>query len=238
MPIRLKLDFPNVVEVMRQLGTSAATAQTRAMADVVDGWKVDIRQLVKANFKRTPAAAKRRGLNFEKSFQGTAYPRKGKASFDPAGFLNAKANFAEVFEDGGTSAPKGRYLAIALPAAKKLGLDYDPSSGHLQKRSMVEAAEARFGKLRPIPSKAGNIVLAADTLGKRRGGSIAQYTAGKFSQVRARGKKRDFIPLFVLVKSVRLPKKLRFVEIAQRWLNRLPAFTEKRAAEIMAKGKP
>ena len=233
MPVRIKISFPNLPNIMRQLGTAAATAQTKAMADVVEGWKTDIRALVRENFKRTPPAARKRGLNFEKSFQGTTFPRKGKASFDPAGFLAAKADFAQVFEEGGRSQARGRYLAIALPAAKKLGLDYDGSTGHLRKRSMVEAAEKRFGALRPIKSKAGNIVLAVSTGAK--GGSRGARVNGKFVSVKARGKKRDFIPLFVLVKLVRLPKKLRFVYLAQKWLNRLPAFTEQRAAEIMAK---
>lgn len=238
MPVRLKISFPNFKDIMKQLGTDAATAQTKAMADVVNGWKTDVRAQVKANFKRTPPNARARGLNFEKSFQGSSFPSRGKVSADPAGFLIAKADFAEVFEEGGSSHAKRRYLAIPLAGAKKLGLDYGPSpSNRLSKRSMVEAAEARFGKLRPIKSKAGNIILAADTHAQAKGGFLGGLVGGKIQTVKARGKKRDFIPLFVLVKSVRLPRSLHFVQLAQKWLNRLPGLTEKRAAELLAKRK-
>lgn len=239
MPIRLKIQFPDFRDLMKQLGQDAATAQTRAMADVVAGWKGEIRPLVKANFQRTPPYARARGLNYEKSFQGSSYPSKGKVSADPAGFLIAKADFAQVFEDGGSSRPKSRrYLAIPLAGAKKLGLDYGPSkSNRLSKRSLVEEAERRFGALRPIRSKAGNTILAADTHGKAKGGFLGTVLGGKVKIAKARGKKRDFVPLFVLVRSVRLPKKLNFVALAQKWLNRLPDFTEKRAAELLAKRK-
>jgi len=89
--------------------------------------------------------------------------------------------------------------------------------GRLQKRSLVEEAERRFGPLRPIPSKNGNIVLAVSTAGKIGGGFIAQggHSRGKVTAIKARGKRRDFIPLFVRVKSVQAPKKLRFLPIAR-----------------------
>jgi hypothetical protein len=227
MSLKLKLDFPNAAQVMRDLGTDAAKAQTRAMAAVVDGWKGDIRPLVRQNFRRTPGHAKRAGLNYEKSFQGDTYPSKKsrKVSFQPAGFLQAKADFARIFEDGGTveGGKTRKYLAIALPGARKLKLDYQQKR-RFTKSSNVEKADRLYGPLRPIPASGGGLVLAADARNVARAG------------LRPRGKKRDFVPLFLLVKRVRLPKKLSFIRLAQLWLNRLPAETEREVARIQ--GRP
>lgn len=218
MALRLKLDFPNVAQVMRELGTDAAKAQTRAMGAVVDGWKGDIRSLVKQNFRRTPGHAKRAGLNYEKSFQGDSYPskRSRKVSFQPAGFLQAKADFARVFEDGDTitGGKRRKYLAIALSGAKKLKLDYQQKRRYT-KASNVEKADRLFGPLRQIPTKGGDFILAANARAVAKAG------------LRPRGKKRDFVPLFLMLRRVALPKKLNFVALAKRWLNRLPEYTER-----------
>lgn len=226
MAFRLKLDFPNVVQVMRELGTDAAKAQTRAMGAIVDGWKGDIRALVKQNFRRTPPHAKRAGLNYEKSFQGDSFPskRSRKNSFQPAGFLQAKADFAQVFEEGGSvsGGRRRKYLAIALPGAKRLKLDYQHKN-RFTKASNVEKADRLYGPLRPIPAAGGNTVLAASARNIARAG------------LRPRGKKRTFVPLFLLVRRVRLPKKLSFLAFAQKWLNRLPEYTEREVRRVQGK---
>ena len=226
MAFRLKIDFPDAAKVLWDLGTDAAKAQTRAMAAVVDGWKTQIRGVVRQNFRRTPGHAKRAGLNFEKSFQGDSYPtkRSRKVSYQPAGFLQAKADFAESFEEG-KAISGGRfrkYLAIALPGAKRLKLDYQQKR-RFTKASNVEKADRLYGPLRPIPAE-GGLVLAADARSVAKAG------------LRPRGKKRDFVPLFLLLRRVILPKKISFVRTAQIWLNRLPEITEREVAKIQ--GKP
>jgi hypothetical protein len=148
MPVRLKVDFPDAAAVFKQLGLTGAVALTRAMGEIVDGWKAEIRAAVRQNFKSTPAKARKLGLNFEKSFQGTQFPEKKrrKVSFHPAGFLNAKADFAEIFETGGPVGPRhGKYLAIALPAARKLGLDYGYAESG-PRPALLEALDGRGGR--------------------------------------------------------------------------------------------
>jgi hypothetical protein len=246
VPVRLKVDFPDAAAVFKQLGLTGAVAMTRAMGEIVDGWKAEIRAAVRQNFKSTPAKARKLGLNFEKSFQGTQFPEKKrrKVSFHPAGFLNAKANFAEIFETGGPRRPRhGKYLAIALPAARKLNLDYGyAQSGHglrFSKRSMVEAAEKQLGPFRPIRAKGGNLILAATTEGGLKGGVVMRRVGSASSPSRkARGKKRTFVPLFLLVKRTVDPKKLNFIATARRWLDKLPGVTERITAELMAKRNP
>lgn len=236
MAVRLNVQVPNAPTVFKGLGRAGAAAMTLAMNEVVEGWKREIRALVRQNFRRTPTQARSKGLNFEKSFQGDTYPpkKRRRVSFNPAGFLNAKADYAGVFEDGDTvaSGRQRKYMAIAMPAAKKLGLDYGlrQTGGGFRysKASGVEAAEQRYGALRILPSKNGNKILAASV---RAGGSLLGGKRG----AKTRGKKRDFIPLFVLVKRVKLPRKLRFVPIARRWLYRLPHIVERIAADLMAK---
>jgi hypothetical protein len=243
MPVRLKVDFPDAAAVFKQLGLTGALAMTRGMGEVVDGWKADIRAAVRQNFKSTPAKARQLGLNFEKSFQGSQFPekKKRKVSFNPAGFLNAKASFASIFETGGPIGPRhGRFLAIALPEARKLNLDYGyAQSGHglrFSKRSMVAAAEKELGPFRPIRAKGGNLILAVTTEGGQGGGMVLRRAGlRKFVGVRAKGKKRTFVPLFLLVKRTVDPKRLDFIATAQRWLNKLPGITERITAELMAK---
>lgn len=245
MALKLMVKFPDIRKEMAELGTSGAKAQTLAMGEVVEGWKGQIRGVVRQNFKRTPPHARARGLNFEKSFQGESFPskRSRKASFNPAGFLVAKARFASVFEEGaGVDARSKKYLAIALPAAKKLGFDYgERHSGfsgrsYFGKQSQVERADQLYGPLRPIPAKGGDIILAASTAGGLSGGAIARVRKvgrgkARASVAKARGK-RDFVPLFLLIKRVVLPKKISFVRIAEIWLNKLPRITERIVAEL------
>jgi hypothetical protein len=40
--------------VFKQLGLTGALAMTRAMGEIVDGWKGEIRAAVRQNFKSTP----------------------------------------------------------------------------------------------------------------------------------------------------------------------------------------
>lgn len=220
MAVKLTLEFPGVVPVLESVGTDASKSLTRGMERVVNSWKKEIRAAVKAGFKRTPIHAKRRGLNFEKSFQGTTFPtRKSKKfSFNPAGFLYAKAAFAESFEEGDTitAGRRRKYLAIALRGAKKLKLDYkETGRGGYGKRSAVEEASANYGPLRPVPTKSGDIILAAS--------ADRVASAG----LKPRGRKRNFVPLFLLVKRVKVPKRLSFIRFAQRALDRLPRETTK-----------
>lgn len=240
--LQLKVEFPDMNAAFKDLGLQFALAQTRGMGDAVDQWKKRIRSLVRQNFKRTPGFARSKGLNFEKSFQGASFPAKKrggkqKVSFRPAGWLNAKAAFAPIFEEGGTVAARGKFLAIALPAAKKLALDYGFANTGVKglrfsKYSQVDAANRSFGKLRLIPAASGNLILAADKPGSGRG-------LGHFGSVKARGK-ADFIPLFLLVRRVRLPKKLSFHVLAKFAAAAVPDFVVTRyreLKEIVAKAK-
>jgi hypothetical protein len=243
MSARLKIDFPDIVAVMQRLGLTAALALTRGMEEATAGWKNEIRPQIRSVFKSTPAKARKLGLNFEKSFQGTSFPqrKRRKVSFRPAGFLNAKAAFAEIFETGGGVSPRhAKYRAIALPAARRLGFDYGyAESGHglrFSKRSMVEDAERQLGPFRPIPGKHGNKILGVTTAGGIGGGFVAKggFGRGKVTAVQARGKKRDFVALFVLVKTTVEPKKLNFMYLAQKWANALPDIVRRITGELMA----
>ena len=110
-------------------------------------------------------------------------------------------------------------LKIALPAVRRLKLDYRRvvrgTTSTFAKATDIEALKQRFGPLRPIPARGGNLILAADVEKARAEG------------IKVRGKKRTFVPLVLLIRSVRVPKKLSFNAIAQAWANRLGRITER-----------
>ncbi len=218
--MRMKLDIPSggIALLIGAINGRLARALTEGMAETTVGFKKEIRGLVRQNFRRTPPVARAQGLNFEKSFQAESFPSKrGKFSLNPAAFFVAKARAAEAFEEGETVGGK-RYLAIALPATRRLRMDYSRvirgATSTFAKATNIAALVERFGPLRRIPARGSDIILAAD--------AEAAATAG----LKPRGKKRDFVPLVLLRQAVRVPKKLSFNAIARAWASRLVPITE------------
>jgi hypothetical protein len=194
--------------VFKQLGLTGALALTRP-------WRRSStagRTRSAPRSARTSRARRRRrassGSTSRSRFRAPVPGEEAPQSQLPPGRLPQRQGaFAEIFETGGGVSPRhAKYLAIALPAARKLGFDYGyAESGHglrFTKRSMVEAAERQLGPFRPIRAKGGNKILAVTTAGGlgrrlRRQGPLRPRQGHR---AKARGKKRDFVPLFVLVK--------------------------------------
>jgi hypothetical protein len=205
----------NLERSLKSRTRPVAQAATLALRDVEKTGKAEMRQQVRRNFKRTPPAARRAGQNFEKSFRWTTYP-KGRKRFSlaAAGVVDAQADYADIFRTGGpVRAAKGE-LAIALPPAKSAGWDRGsehPTKGldRYRKYSQVAAAQAAVGPLFRLPAR-GGAILAADREKARAAG---------VKRLGRQSRKRNFVPLFYLTRSVRLPDLLDFmgpVEAAQR----------------------
>jgi hypothetical protein len=76
------------------------------------------------------------------------------------------------------------------------------------------------------------------TGGGLKGGAVARRVGTrKFAVAKARGKKRTFVPLFLLVKRTVDPKKLNFI-VPPEMARPLPGVTERITAELMAKRNP
>jgi hypothetical protein len=219
----LRVKIPTAADVkslMAGLRGDVAKATTGGMQDAVDGFKAEIRGQVRANFRRTPPYARRRGLDFEKSFQADAYPsqKSKRESLGPAGFFQARAKAAELFETGGEVSGR-RYLAIPLPAARRLKLDYAAltrgNTGTFGKRTNIDAINDRFGPLHILPTSGGGFILAADAKRAAKEG------------LKPKGKKA-YVPLVLMTPRVTVPDKLDFFGTADRWAGRLDSLIERR----------
>lgn len=195
-----------------------AKAATEAMQAAADGAKDEVRTEVKRAFKRTPPAARRRGQNFEKSFRADAFPnkRRRKFSLSPAAVLKALAGFAGIFETGGKVSPSPG-VVIPLPAARRLNLDRSETGrGQLAKKSDIEAAVDRFGEkggLVSVPVRGGYLLGADRATAMREGLKVKRGF--------------NFAPLFLIQRSVTLPKKLNFIATVRKWQRRLPELFNK-----------
>ncbi|WP_337996223.1 DUF6441 family protein [Oleispirillum naphthae] len=144
----------------------------------------------------------------QKAWQSKVYP-KGD-SMGAAGLVFSKATrIHAAFDAGASISPRnGQWLVIPLPAARRLKFDvsYSRSRGGKPRHwSDVDAAVRRFGSLRRVPLKGGRILLVADGVtasGSRR--KVRQAKGGGTVQ----GVGNVSMPLFLLVKRVRLGKRL------------------------------
>ena len=137
------------------------------------------------------------GQGISNAWQIKTYPKAGKAD-NPASYVYTKAQrIVAAFASGATVTASGAtWLVIPLPAAVALGLDRMTSrpggkpGGLKAKYSDITAAIQRFGNLKFVPIGGNRALLIADPRSARGTG-------------RASG-----TPLFLLVKSVRLPRLL------------------------------
>lgn len=122
------------------------------------------------------------------------------------------------YETGATIRPvRGRRIAIPLPAAGQFGLGI---SGR-RSRISPEAFERRTGlKLQPVQAKDGRIFLVVD--GRlNSAGQAAAFKGGRLTKTGRLKSGAASIPVFVLVPSATLPKRLDLAAIVDREQNNL-----------------
>lgn len=143
----------------------------------------------------------------EKAWQTKVYP-KGD-SMSASGWVYSKATrIHAAFDVGGTITPStGQWLVIPMPAARRLKLDQSlrRSKGSRPRHwSDVDAAVRRFGALRRVDLPGGRVLLVADNV--TASGARRKVRQGKNGAVQGIG--GVSMPLFLLVKRVRLGKRL------------------------------
>ncbi len=202
---------------------------TGAVRTRADDLKKDLRGQVRRNFRRTPRAGRKLGQNLEKATRSRHYPGR-RASMGAASLVYIPWSKIGAHIDGARiNAPAGRWLALPTKEADKLGLsraDEDRgtmgrhSAGSLARTARVGSGLGRFGKrLRFIPIDRSTGLLGLD-LGAATGAGLK--VRGKTVRGRSgRRVKRRFVPLFVLVKRVRLQPRLDVDGPAARALDRL-----------------
>ena len=135
----------------------------------------------------------------------------------------------KAFNQGAVIRGGAQGASLAIPTARV------PMNG--RRRMTPHEVEQRFGeKLKFVPARngergAGMLVLEQQVLG--RSGRVRRATAG-----RARlGRRAEPLVMFILVPQVRVPKKLNFEAIHQRWASAMPSILDRQASRIMKGGR-
>lgn len=179
--------------VMARYMTAAATDAAVATRDDLRGQA--------AGFIGRGASA-RRGQDPIKTIRAMTYPKTG-ASIGAAAIVYFKADWWEAHANGAVIRAGGaRWLAIPLPGAIQMGLDRttrDRGGGmRVSKRAAIPEG------LRFIPLDGGTrALLVLDTAARyvRKRGAAERLKSGDRRQ-------GPGVPLFLLVRSVRLPKRI------------------------------
>ncbi len=187
----------------------AEKAATRAMKETV-------KEAVENNRRRIRSFGM--PSKMEKTIRGEVYPKRGKKSMEPAGFIYTKASkiwenlqYAQTIKSS-----KGYFMAIPTENAPKT---------IYRQRTTPALYEKRYGPLRYVPRKGGADLLVADdksaSIDKKTGRIRSFRKAGKGNLKKNR--KVVTVPIFYLVPAVHMPKVLDFFEDAERAHKRLPA---------------
>ena len=210
--MRFTLKTDDLVEGLSDIEDDAARSVTRAMREVTDGLKSDLRaDIVDSGL----------GQRLANTWRGKTYP-EGGASLEAASFVWSKApNIVDAFDRGVTiRSHRGFWLAIPTPAAGVKGIG---TAGAMQ-RITPGGWERRTGmRLRFVYRRGQPSLLVADNARLSRKGlakpNIGRTRAGaQFTRLKG----RSTVVVFVLVPQVTLRKRLDIASIAQRWADRVP----------------
>ena len=195
----------------------------------------DLRQIIKGDIERVSAVSRRAadvssfnlqtklraqvdgaglGQGLSKAWRRELYPRSAsKDTLGSAALVYSKATkLHAAFNEGGIIRSSRGWLAIPTEEAVRLGFATQMVAGlrgsREARKSDIEAAERRFGKLRAIQTHNGNYLLVADVrtgtrLDKKLGQRVQTYRKTRENQSAT-----TTVPLFYLVQNVRLQKKL------------------------------
>lgn len=178
---------------------------------VTRGVRRTARNLQKGFRGRTRSA--RLGPKLERAWGRADYPKSGNSLGASSSVYSKARRIHEAFVEGMTIGPRRkRFLIIPLPGAQKLKLDrgLEHSKGSKERKwSQLQAAIAKFGALRWIEISGGRFLLVADWLsagGKRsKTRHKGRNVGGEFSPITGR---RQSIPLFLVVRQVRINKRI------------------------------
>ena len=209
----------------RSVDTTVQAAVVEATGGMVGDFRADLE-------KAFPGSKRARTLVTSNVFPN----RQGAVSINAAGSVVGRGgkNSAwplplKAFNQGAVIRGGAQGASLAIPTARV------PMNG--RRRMTPHEVEQRFGeRLRFVPARngergAGMLVLEQQVLG--RSGQVRRATAGRARQ----GRRAEPLVMFILVPQVRVPKKLTFDAIAQRWANTMPSILDRQASRIMKGGR-
>lgn len=209
-------DFGDVVD--RARGATAA-AITAAMREASDGLKADLRaQTIGAGL----------GTRLANTWRGTTYP-EGRDSLTPAGFVYSNAPLIiDAFSRGAAIRPVNgaRYLWIPtenVPKARRR-LDRTGKVARGGRLTPEEVENLYNDDLYLRPGTNGGKLAFINVVGGKNGRGFRRGTKGRTAQ----GRTAQPVLMFVLRRTVRLPKLIDPQSLAERWITRLPGLISRR----------
>lgn len=204
----------------RDLERIAAAAVTASMREASQGLKGELREQV---------LAAGMGQRLANTWQDTVYP-VGRDSLSPAAWIESRApKIIDAFSRGATIRPLAgrRYLWI-------------PTDNVPRARARVGAGgqSRRGGAITPIEcedwfrtefiirqGKGSTLLAFMDLIAGRNGRGLRQRSRGRLAQDR----KSQLTLMYVLRRSVRMPKRLDLEGPTQRWAAQVPLLSERRS---------
>ena len=212
--MELRVSGPNFADIMRDIEGDVATAATEAMRG--SGYKtlLELRRQVTDNGL---------GQRLANTWRDRTYPEKRK-SMTPTGYIGSNApDIVESFTRGATIRPHGgaKYLWIPTKNVPRARGRVSARGRNLRGGAMSpEEVEVMFrSKLFIRPGRAGSKLAFVETLTGRKGAKGAGKGAGKP------------LLMFVLRRTVRLPKLLDLQGPARLWEQRFADEFSRRLAD-------
>lgn len=212
MPVRIRAEIGGVsmATQLQDFGKAAQAAVEAGLTGVADGLVLELRQQIQAGFpgsRRMPTTV-----------TGRFYP--GTAGKDPAVLVHPRkgAGWLLAAHMGTTILPKrGKVLAIPTRAVPKmLGRQMTPD----------EVARHYGEKLDFMPATGAGKAMGYLVLRKRSTGK-----SGRLGRARQRRVEKPAV-MFILVRSVTMPQRLRPAEVMQRWAELAPYLIEQAARRL------
>lgn len=211
--MKYRFEITGLDEVVKYQTDAMKSAAQAGVQTVTDSIKDKLRA-------HTQAAGFSRKMAF--TWRGETYP-KHTDSFRAAGTVWSKAPaIIEAFDTGATIHPRDRkFLAVPLPPAREIM----PGG---RRATPADWPEGRLGELRLVPRKGKPALLVVDGMRAKRSGksggftkaTVRKETKTRGAHVRLEG--LTTVPMFVLVKRVKMEKKLNIDAIARAEAARLP----------------
>jgi len=216
----------NIAEYMRLEAEGGARAASRVMGEETRALQLGLRAQVNAAF-----GAKGRGIG--NAWRSKTFPRR--PSLGAAGLVYSKMPaVVDAFEKGALIRPKGgkKYLAIPTGFNAAQGRRGRGEKGMRVTPAQMVASKQAF--MRPFKNGRGFVwclpVKAGEQTGRKRrtrlmAGGVAEVGTGsrKGREAWARGLlAQGMVPMFILLPSVKLPKKLDIVPVARSVAARIP----------------
>ncbi len=206
---------PNFRELFADLEGHVATAATEAMRGTTYKTLLELRRQVTDNGL---------GVRLANTWRDRIYPEKRK-SMTPTGFIWSNApDIIEGFTRGATIRPVGaaQYLWIPTKNVPRSRARVNRRGQRVKGGAMSpEEVENAFNDSLFVRKsrKAGTLLAFINVVRSRNGRSFRPQTAGRSRQ----GRKAEPVLMFVLTRTVRLPKLLDLQGPAQRWEERFAA---------------